>query len=159
MTRPPASHSLPSHCPPITHHPSPTSHLPSPHVRPSQSGTGICVPPGVPKSYRSLADYGGVPHSTLHHRAHRRRSMEQKAQSQQYLTPCEEDAVVKFLLQMLDLGQPVRIKFIPQIAFMATFQRPTTARPPKPPGKNWAKGLENRHPELKARRVRALDWN
>ncbi|PMD60442.1 uncharacterized protein K444DRAFT_392833 [Hyaloscypha bicolor E] len=26
------------------------------------------VPPGVPRSYRALADHGNVPHSTLHHR-------------------------------------------------------------------------------------------
>jgi hypothetical protein len=85
--------------------------------------------------------------------------MEQKAESQQYLTPSEENAVVQFLLQMSDLGQPVRIKFIPQIAFSVTRHRPTTDRPHKAPGKNWVKALENRHPELKARRVKALDWN
>jgi len=60
---------------------------------------------------------------------------------------------------MSDLGHPVRIKYIPQIAFGVTRQRPTTDRPHKPPGKNWAKALENRHPELNTRRVRALDWN
>jgi len=32
-------------------------------------------------------------------------------------------------------------------------------RPLKPPGRNWVKPLENHHPVLKARRVRALDWN
>ena len=117
------------------------------------------LPPGVPNSYRALADHSGVPHSTLHHRARGRRSMKQKAETQQYLTPYEETALMKFLLQMSDLGQPVRIKFIPQIAFGVTFQRPMADRPLKPPGKNWAKALENRHPELKARRVRALDWN
>jgi hypothetical protein len=40
------------------------------------------VPPGVPRSYRALADHGNVPRSTLHHRARGRRSMEEKAQSQ-----------------------------------------------------------------------------
>jgi len=30
---------------------------------------------------------------------------------------------------------------------------------PKPLNKNWAEAFENRHPELKARGVRALDWN
>jgi hypothetical protein len=29
----------------------------------------------------------------------------------------------------------------------------------KPPGRNWAQGFEKRHPELKPRRVRAMDWN
>jgi hypothetical protein len=43
------------------------------------------VPPGVPKSYRALADHGIVPRSTLHHRACGRPSIEAKAQGQQYL--------------------------------------------------------------------------
>ena len=64
------------------------------------------VPPGVPNSYRALADHGKVPHTTLYHRAHGRRSIEEKAQSQQYLTPSEVKAVISFLLQMSDLGQP-----------------------------------------------------
>jgi hypothetical protein len=71
----------------------------------------------------------------------------------------QEDVVVKFLLQMSDLGQPVRIKFIPSIAFSVTRQRPATDRPLRPPGKNWAKALGKRHSVLKARRVKALDWN
>src|SRR5271169_4404940 len=90
------------------------------------------VPPGVPRSYRALADHGEVPRSTLHHRAHGRRSIEEKAQSQQYLTPSEDKAVVEFLLQMSNLGQPVRVNYIPSIAFSATRQRPTPDRPPKP---------------------------
>ncbi|KAK1914293.1 hypothetical protein P3342_007539 [Pyrenophora teres f. teres] len=69
-----------------------------------------------------------------------------KAQSQQYLTPWEESALVKFILQMLDLGRPVRIKYIPSLAFVATCGRPATDRPSKPPGKNWAKTFEKRHP-------------
>jgi hypothetical protein len=117
------------------------------------------VPPGVPRSYRALADHSDVPRSTLHHRAHGRPSVEKKAQGQQYLKPWEEDVVVKFLLQMSDIGQPIRMKFIPSIAFIATRKRPVADRPLKPPGKNWAKALENRHPELQARRVSALDWN
>ncbi|KAF2675936.1 hypothetical protein K458DRAFT_244928, partial [Lentithecium fluviatile CBS 122367] len=99
------------------------------------------APPGVRKSYRALADHGD------------------KAQSQQYLTPWEESGLLKFLLQMSDLGQPVRIKFIPFLAFVATRQRPATDRLLKPPGKNWAKAFEKRHPGIAARRVTALDWN
>ena len=44
------------------------------------------VPISMPKSYCALADHGGVPHSTLHHCTHGRRSLKQKAESQQYLT-------------------------------------------------------------------------
>jgi hypothetical protein len=52
------------------------------------------VPEGVPRSYSALADHSEVPRSTLH-RARGRRSIEEKAQSQRYLTPWEEGAVVK----------------------------------------------------------------
>jgi hypothetical protein len=60
---------------------------------------------------------------------------------------------------MSELGQPVRMKFVPSIAFSVTRQRPAADRPLKPPGRNWAKALENRHKVLTARRVKALDWN
>jgi hypothetical protein len=46
--------------------------------------------------------------------------MEDKAQGQQYLTPWEESVLVKFILQLSDLGQPVRIMYIPSLAFVAT---------------------------------------
>jgi hypothetical protein len=114
---------------------------------------------GLSNSYRARADRGEVPHTTLHHRACGRRSMEEKAQSQQYLTPHEEDALVHFLLQLSDLGQPVRIKFIRFLAFCVARQRSETNQPPKPPGKNWTRGFEKRHPETQARRVKAMDWN
>ena len=92
-------------------------------------------------------------------RARGRRSMQAKAQCQQYLAPPEEKAVVEFMLRMSALGQPFRIKHGPCIAFSATRHRPASDRPLKPPGKNWAKALEKRHPELQARRVKALNWN
>ncbi|KFY67700.1 hypothetical protein V497_00256 [Pseudogymnoascus sp. VKM F-4516 (FW-969)] len=57
------------------------------------------VPPGVPDSYRALADHGNVPRSTLNYRARGRRSIEEKAQSQQYLKPWEEDVVVNITRQ------------------------------------------------------------
>ena len=59
-----------------------------------------------------------------------------------------------FILQMAELGTPVRIKYIPFIAFSSTRHRPV-----KPPGKNWVKALEKRCPELVARRVKTMDWN
>ena len=117
------------------------------------------VPAGVPQSFRALADHRDVPRSTLYYRSRGRQSIEDKAESQQYLTAAEEKAVVDFLLQMSDLGHPVRIKYIPYIAFGATRYRPAPSRPANPPGKNWAKALEKRHPILQARRVKALDWD
>lgn len=110
-------------------------------------------PSGVPRSYRTIADHSGVPRSTLHNRSHVRRSIEEKAESQQYLTPFEEKAVVDFVLKMAELGTPVRMMYIPSIAFSSTRHRPLSKRPPKPPSKNWVKALEKRRPELVARRA------
>lgn len=110
------------------------------------------------RSYRALAERSNVPHSTLHHRDRGRESKEAKAQRQQYLTPEEEKAVVKFLLLISNLGQPVRLKFLSSLAFCVARRRSTTNKPIKPPGKNWPRGFEKRHPEFKVRRVRAIDW-
>ena len=123
------------------------------------------LPPGVRTTYAARAEYaarteyGKVALSTLHHRACGRRSKEEKAQRQQYLTPNEENAVVRFLLQMENLGQPVRIKYLPSLAFSVTRQRSTSNRPVKLPSKKWAQAFQKRHPELKSKRFRALDWN
>nr|POE88277.1 hypothetical protein CFP56_11506 [Quercus suber] len=118
------------------------------------------VPDGVPGSYRARANHFGVPHSSiLHHRARGRPSIESEAQRQQYLTPAEEEAVVSFVLQMSALGYPVRIRLLPSLAFSATRIRPVSNRPLKPPGKNWARSFQKRHPELHARRVQTLNWN
>lgn len=67
--------------------------------------------------------------------------------------------MIDFILQMSALGTPVRIRYISSIAFTIARGRPEHDRPQKPPGKNWAKALEKRHPELKAKRVKALDWD
>jgi hypothetical protein len=70
------------------------------------------LPASVPRSFRTIADHTSVPRSTLHARARGRRSIEAKAQSQQYLTPAEEKAMVDFVLQMSALGTTVRIKYL-----------------------------------------------
>lgn len=116
------------------------------------------LPAGVLWTYTTLAEHGHVARSTLYHRARGRRSKAEQNEIQQYLTPPEEKVIVKFLLHMAELGQPVRIKYIPSLAFSVTRHRDPSHRPPKPPGKNWARGFERRHPEVKAKRVRALDW-
>jgi hypothetical protein len=110
------------------------------------------LPPGVRRTYTALAERGDVPLSTIHHRDKGRCSKEEKAQSQQYLNLEEEKALVKFLLLMSNLGQPVRIKFIPSLVFSVARKR-STNKPIKSPSKNWARAFEKRHPEVKARRV------
>ena len=113
------------------------------------------LPPDVPRTWAALSERSGVPLTTLYYRAHRRQSMPEKAQGQQYLAPEEEKALVTFLLLMSDLGQPVRVKYIPSLAFSIARQRfiVTTDDPIKPPNKNWPRAFEKRNPELKARRV------
>ena len=96
----------------------------------------LSVPHGVPKSFRALADHHGVPRTTLQHRKRERQSIKEKAQSQQYLYPWEEKALVKFIARQDALSRPVQIKYIGSIAFNLARQREPANRPSKPPRKN-----------------------
>jgi hypothetical protein len=115
------------------------------------------APPVDDRTWAAREDSSGIPLTTLYIRHHGRPSKEEIAQRQQYLTLEEEKALVAFMSLMCSFGQPVRIKYIPRLAFSIA-QRRTLARPNKPPGKNWAQAFEKRHPELKAKRVRSIDW-
>ncbi|USP82170.1 hypothetical protein yc1106_09444 [Curvularia clavata] len=107
----------------------------------------------------SLLQDDAIPYHTQYYRRRGRPSMKEKAQGQQYLTPDEEKALVEYLLLMSELGQPVRIKYIPSLAFsLARRRTTTTGKPIKLPGKNWARSFEKRNPRLKGRRVKAIDW-
>jgi hypothetical protein len=94
------------------------------------------LPPGVPDTYANRAELGKARLSTVYHRAAGRPSKQTKNQGQQWLSPPEEKALIKFLLYMSDLGQPVRIKYIASLAFSIARHRPVVNRPPKPPGRN-----------------------
>jgi hypothetical protein len=120
---------------------------------------GEGLPADEPRTYAALAGRGGVPRSTIWHRAHGRPSKEDKAQRQQYLTPVEEKALAKYLIRMSDIGYPVPIKYVPSLAFIIACRRSTTDEAIKPPGKNWPKAFEKRHPKLNSRKVKAVDWN
>ncbi|KAH9867748.1 hypothetical protein J1614_008185 [Plenodomus biglobosus] len=117
------------------------------------------VPHGVPNSFRALADHHGVPRTTLQHRKRKRQSIEEKAQSQQYLYPWEEKALAKLIIRQDALGRPVRIKYIGSIAFSLARRGEPVNWPSKPPGKNWPQLFYKRHPELKPSIASALDWN
>jgi len=60
---------------------------------------------------------------------------------------------------MSTLGFPVRVKFIPFLAYRLTLHGPESARPTKPPHRNWTLSFRKRHSQIEARMVRALDWN
>ena len=113
------------------------------------------LPPDVPRTQAALSERGDVPLTTLYYPAHGRPSARQKAQRQQYLTTEEEKALVTFLLLTSNLGLPVRIKYIPSLAFSLARKRFTTID--KLPGKNQARAFKRRHLELKARRVKSID--
>jgi hypothetical protein len=91
--------------------------------------------PGEPRTYDAISKRSGVPLTTLYYRNHGQRSKEEKAQGQQYLTPSEEKALEKYLKLMADLGNPVRIKFLPALAFSIARQR-SMNKATKPLGKN-----------------------
>jgi hypothetical protein len=112
---------------------------------------------GEARTYDAISKCSGIPLATLYHRARGRRSKVEKAQGQQYLTPSEEKAFEKYLKLAADLGNPVRIKCLPSLAFSIARQR-LKNKATKPPGKNWARGFQKRHPALKSRRVRAMAW-
>jgi hypothetical protein len=95
--------------------------------------------PGERRTYTALSKKGKVARTTLFYRDHGRPSREAKARKQQYLTPPEEKALVKYLIRMSNLGFPIPIKYIPSLAFVIT-----RGRKPKPPSKNWAKAFEER---------------
>ncbi|KAF2174365.1 hypothetical protein K469DRAFT_497819, partial [Zopfia rhizophila CBS 207.26] len=54
---------------------------------------------------------------------------------------------------------PVLMKCIRSLAFIIARRRSAMAVTIKPPGKNWPKAFEKRHPELHSRKVKAVDWN
>src|SRR5437762_2001425 len=62
-------------------------------------------------------------------------------------------------------GYPIPVKFLRSLAQVIVRQRSSafhihlTDDAVKPPGKNWPQGFYKRHPELKSRRVKALDWS
>lgn len=116
------------------------------------------LPSNIRRTYAILAERGHVPFSTAHHHAHGRPSKADKAQGQQYLVPDEETGLANFLLLMSNLGHPVRIKHVPSLALSVKRQRHASDSQIKPPGKNWAQAFERRHPELKTRRVKVMDW-
>lgn len=64
---------------------------------------------------------------------------------------------MKFVLQMAEFGQDVRIKHLTSLAFTVARQR-TKNIPLDAPGKGWPQGFTKRNPDLIAKRNQALDW-
>ncbi|GAM43547.1 hypothetical protein TCE0_051f18448 [Talaromyces pinophilus] len=115
-------------------------------------------------SYAIRSRSTGIPASTLWRRANSKPSIADKAANQQYLTPPEEQALVEYVLRLADNGYPLPVKFLRSLAQTivrqpsSIFQITEPGIDVRPPGKNWPQGFYRRHPQLKARRLRAIDW-
>lgn len=116
-------------------------------------------------TYQALSEANGVPASTLRHRNHGRISIQQRAVNQQYLTPQEEKALVSYFLRMSERGYPLPVKALGNLAYIIVLQRISIFQIPAidredvhPPGENWPQAFCKRHPELKAMRIKAIDW-
>jgi hypothetical protein len=65
---------------------------------------------------------------------------------------------------LADNGYPLPVRFLRSLALVIAHQRSSTFQitDPRlkiqPPGKNWPQNFYLRHPQLKARRLRAIDW-
>lgn len=115
-------------------------------------------------TYVALSELTNIPVSTLQRRVRRRPLRQDKAAKQQYLTIYEKKALVEYILRISDNGYPLPVKFLCSLALIIACQRHSAFQISladddiRPPGKNWPQGFYARHPELKARRVKALDW-
>ncbi|KUL82014.1 hypothetical protein ZTR_11401 [Talaromyces verruculosus] len=83
--------------------------------------------------------------------------------------PQEERALVDHVLRMAQNGYPLSVSFLRSLAVIIARQRssifqhlttnsPITNSKIRPPGKNWPQAFYKRHPELRSRRLKPIDW-
>lgn len=112
----------------------------------------------------SQSQLQGPSRSTLWRHARGQPTLQDKASHQQYLSVSEEKALLEYVLRMADRGYPLPVKFLRTLAVVIARRRISTDDgapvPPEisPPGKNWPQAFYQRHPELRAKRLRPLDW-
>ncbi|GFF53131.1 hypothetical protein IFM58399_09494 [Aspergillus lentulus] len=109
-----------------------------------------CLPGSRPCTYRGLATQGAVAYATMWHRAHGRRSIQDKAKSQQCLTPAEEKALAQYLnlKRSANPGYPVLLKYLRSMAFSIRRRRSpadSVDADLKLPDKNCPKAFEEKH--------------
>jgi hypothetical protein len=105
-----------------------------------------------------------LPPSTQWHRDHGRKSRRERAVEQQLLTPREEQAIVDFVLRADSNGYPARVKDLRRYAAIILRKRDVQRGSgsamhanSRIPGKDWPQAFCKRHPEIKAKRLKALD--
>ncbi|KAF2466528.1 uncharacterized protein BDR25DRAFT_236812 [Lindgomyces ingoldianus] len=97
------------------------------------------LPPSVRETYATLAERN-------------------KGQTLAIPYTLKQVAFATFLLHIAVLRSPVRIKSIPLLAIRLA-RRQSTTKAIKSLSKGWPQIFESRHPDLKQRRTRAIDWN
>lgn len=75
--------------------------------------------------------------STLWRRARGRPTLKDKAIRQQYLTPCEEEALVRYVLEYAERGYPLPVKSLRSLALVIARRRGSADLDLHLPGKNW----------------------
>jgi hypothetical protein len=138
--------------------PNSSTHNTTANMEPDSQVLAQTDPIDVPADWASLVETEEeIPYHTRYYRKRGRPSMKDKAQSQQYLTPPEEKALVAFILRMSAVRTPIRVKYIPALAFCIASRR-ATKRPSEPPKKNWPQTFRRRHPQLKSKNNRPMPW-
>jgi hypothetical protein len=74
-------------------------------------------------TYAVLVGMTGAGTSTIWYRERERPSIQQKAITQQYLTPLEERALVNYLLRSDKNGYPLPVKFVHTLAHIIAIRR------------------------------------
>ena len=92
---------------------------------------------------------GGVSRATSH-------------ESEQYLSPTEEKILIKYILRLDSLGNPISPAFTRKLAYEIRLSRPklsnsTTLPPPSFPGKHFVDRLRRRYPTIKGAYTRQLE--
>jgi ankyrin repeat protein len=104
----------------------------------------------------AISKLSNIPYNTKWHRANGLQSKQDKAMSQRYLTPLEEEALVRWLVHMSHNEFPLLKKYICPLAHSIARRRSSEFRTSvtndtiRPPGKNWQQGLFKRYPGLEA---------
>ncbi|KAF2192378.1 hypothetical protein K469DRAFT_554829 [Zopfia rhizophila CBS 207.26] len=75
--------------------------------------------PAESRTYVALSKSSKIAYTTLWHRANGRPSIQDKAKSQRYLTPSEEEALIKYLLRVANYRFPIPIKYLHSLAFVS----------------------------------------
>jgi hypothetical protein len=120
-----------------------------------------------PSHNYALCKTGALPsersRSALWRHAHSKPSQRDKTAKQQYLSPCEENALLDYVLRMPERGYPLPVKFLRSLALVIARQRSSAFQIPaindgvRPPGQELAIRLLQTSPRAQGGRVKALD--